>query len=83
MAVPTWSNVETVSLLVGELYVLPGDMNGDGELTLDDVDLLIQAVNNDITELLANPAADVNGNGNVTLQDIIDLVDLVLYPQPK
>ena len=75
-----WSNVETVSLLVGEPYVLPGDMNGDGELTLDDVDLLIQAVNNDVTELLANPAADVNGNGNVTLQDIIDLVDLVLYP---
>ena len=58
-------------------------MNGDGVLTLDDVDLLIQAVNNGITELLANPAADVNGNGNVTLQDIIDLVDLVLYPQTR
>lgn len=75
-----WSNVETVSLLLDAPCFIPGDMNGDGELTLDDVDLLIQAVNNGIVELLAKPAADVNGNGNVNLQDIIDLVDLVLYP---
>ena len=60
------------------LGYLPGDMDGDGMLTLDDLDLLIQAVNDDVRALLDNPAADVNGDDRVSLQDIIDLIDLLL-----
>ena len=60
------------------LGYLPGDMDGDGMLTLDDLDLLIQAVNGKVKALLDNPAADVNGDDRVSLQDIIDLIDLLL-----
>ena len=60
------------------LGYLPGDMDGDGMLTLDDLDLLMQAVNEKDQALLTNPSADVNGDGNVSLQDIIRFIDMLL-----
>lgn len=67
--------------LTGEatlLDFLPGDMNGDNELTLSDVDLLIQQLTNKDPDVEENPVADVNGDERVNLQDIIDLIDVLL-----
>ena len=60
------------------LDYLPGDMNGDNELTLSDVDLLIQQLTNKDPDVEENPVADVNGDERVNLQDIIDLIDVLL-----
>lgn len=56
--------------------VLLGDMDGDGQLTMNDVMLLSQALT-DQSLMLLHAAADVNGDGVVDLSDVIDLVDLV------
>ncbi len=56
---------------------LPGDMDGDGELTDNDIMLLGQALANSEEDMLSLPAADVNGDGTVSLADLILLVDLV------
>lgn len=67
--------------LTGDAVVLdyqPGDMDGDGQLSLSDVDDLIQQLANNASGLQDNPVADVNGDGQVNLQDIIDLIDLLL-----
>ena len=61
------------------LDYLPGDVDGDGVLTLNDVALLMQALTNRDAAVLELPVADVNGNDTVDLQDVIDLVDLLLY----
>ena len=61
------------------LDYLPGDMNGDNQLTLSDVDLLIQHCTDEDPDVYANPVADVNGDERVNLQDIIDLIDLLLW----
>ena len=62
------------------LGYLPGDIDGDGELTENDINLLNDALTNEIADILANPVADVNRDGIVNLQDAINLVDKVLYP---
>ena len=61
------------------LDYLPGDMDGDGELTLNDVDLLIRLLADRDTGFVLDLVADVNGDGQVNLQDVIDLIDILLY----
>ena len=62
-------NIEAISTLT------PGDINGDGELTISDVTGLIDI-------LLSGgdlPAyADVNGDGVVTIKDVTALIDMLL-----
>lgn len=65
---------------VNSLGYLPGDIDGDGVLTEADSYLLNDALTNENADILANPAADVNCDGVVNLQDVMDLIDMVLYP---
>lgn len=60
------------------LPYLPGDIDGDDELTLNDVAQLLQQLSDNAPELQDNPVADVNGDGLVNLQDIIDMIDMLL-----
>ena len=62
-------NIEAISTVV------PGDINGDGTISISDVtgliDLLLSGVD--------MPAyADVNGDGVVTIKDVTDLIDMLL-----
>ena len=53
----------------------PGDINGDGNIAINDVTYLIdQLLSGD--ELPAY--ADVNGDGVVTIKDVTDLIDMLL-----
>ena len=67
----------TVELMGTASAVMPGDMNGDGLLTEEDAALLGQALTDNDSIQLLNPAADVNGDGVVGLKDLIDLIDLI------
>lgn len=50
-----------------------GDLNGDGEVTLADIPLFVDALANDFYD----PAADVNGDGDDNLADIPAFVQLL------
>lgn len=58
-----------------------GDVNGDGQLTIGDVTVLIdQLLGSQPTTF--NPVnADVNGDGNVTIADVTALIDKLLSGQ--
>lgn len=53
----------------------PGDINGDGNIAINDVTNLIDLLLGG-EELPAN--ADVNGDGVVTIKDVTDLIDMLL-----
>ncbi len=54
--------------------VLPGDVNGDGEVSVSDVNAVIDIILMDGSL----PSADVNGDGEVTVSDINALINLIL-----
>ena len=60
--------------------LLPGDVNGDGRVSIDDVTYLIDIMLGGGT---APSTADVNGDGNVNISDVTDLIDLILSGNAK
>ena len=52
----------------------PGDVNGDGEVSISDI--------TDLIDLLLSggdsPLADVNGDGKVSISDVIAIIDKLL-----
>ena len=58
----------------GEMSPLPGDVNGDGEVNVADVNAVInQVLSGQLSE-----AGDVNGDGEVNIADINAVIDLIL-----
>ena len=53
---------------------LPGDVNGDGELGIADINTLIDAILSSNTE----PIYDINGDNEVTISDVMALIDMFL-----
>ena len=54
---------------------LMGDVNGDGEVNISDVNSLIDIVLSGSTE---NDAADVNNDGEINISDVNALIDIIL-----
>ena len=54
--------------------VIPGDVNGDGEVNVVDITALIDIIMNDGTD----EAADVNGDGHIDVVDITALIDMIM-----
>ena len=52
----------------------PGDVNGDGEVNIADVNFLID----NILTGNATPASDVNKDGEVNVADVNTLIDMIL-----
>ena len=53
----------------------PGDVNGDGEVNVADVNTLINAI---LLGVTTNGRMDVNGDGEINIADINALIDLIL-----
>ena len=53
---------------------MPGDVNGDGEVNIADINALIDL----ILTGGATPSADVNGDGEVNIADINAVIDIIL-----
>lgn len=65
-------------ITIGDINVLPGDANGDGDVTQDDIPELVWIVLNKET-INYNPLiADVNQDGKVDIADITALVNIIL-----
>ena len=58
--------------------VLRGDVNGDGEVSIDDVTCLIDYLLSGDAVNIDTEAADVNESGNVSIDDVTALIDLLL-----
>lgn len=56
-----------------ELEKMIGDINGDQEVNITDINLLIDAIINDYTDY----KYDLNRDGEITITDISDLIDLI------
>jgi len=59
--------------------VLPGDVDGDGEITIADansvIDIVVMGGNAGHTRV---PASDRNGDGEVTIADVNAIIDIIL-----
>ena len=54
-----------------------GDVDGDGEIGINDVTALIDYILNS-EEHIVSPGADVDGSGNITIDDVTILIDMLL-----
>ena len=59
-------------------YIRIGDVNGDGNITVTDVMLLVSHILGLEDENFIIGNADVNGDGNITVTDVMLLVSLIL-----
>ena len=73
----TWQ-VGAISI-IKNVATLIGDVNGDGNVNITDVTLLVNHIlgNADDTFIIAN--ADINGDGNVSITDVTGLVNVILH----
>ena len=55
---------------------IPGDVNGDGEVTIADVNTIIGIILGHIDN---TPAADVNSDGEVTVGDVNMVIFYIMY----
>jgi hypothetical protein len=62
-----------------DAIVLPGDVDGDGEITISDansvIDIVVMGGNAGHTH---SPAADANGDGEVTIADVNTIVNMIM-----
>ena len=69
---PTW---EVKSLAVkGEGHWTLGDVDGNGQMAMDDVDCLREIL---LGRTNVTPTADVNGDGKVSIADLTTLIDML------
>ena len=54
---------------------LPGDVNNDGELTVADVNMLVDAI---LSGQAMRSGLDVNGDGEINLADVNSLIEMIL-----
>ena len=70
-----WYFEQVIEDLIPEPEPLPGDVNGDREVNIADVNAVINIIlsgNDD------NTAADVNGDGEINIADVNAVIDIIL-----
>ena len=65
----------TAIVTVGAGGSIPGDVDGDGRVNIDDVTTLIQMLLSGGTN---DSAADIDGNGKVNIDDVTTLINILL-----
>lgn len=64
----------TLHFIKGDIPGKPGDVNGDGEVNIADVNAVIDMI---LTENI-DKAGDVNGDSEVNIADVNSLIDMIL-----
>ena len=70
-----WYFDQVIEDLIPEPEPLPGDVNGDREVNIADVNAVINIIlsgNDD------NTAADVNGDGEINIADVNAIINIIL-----
>ena len=68
-------NTEMVAINALVANGIPGDVNGDGNTDIDDVNELINML---LEYKEKTAAADVNGDGNVDIDDVNAVINILL-----
>lgn len=58
--------------------ILLGDVNGDGNVTGDDVDAVAKHIVGQAPDVFYEDAADINGDGKIDAADIVLIVKMIL-----
>ena len=64
----------TLKFIKGEITPNTGDVNGDGEINIADINALIDCILSGENQ----PAADVNGDGEINIADVNAVIDIIL-----
>ena len=67
-----WTDFENIVCLEDEL--VPGDVNGDGEVNIADVNALIDQILSGVS----SPEGDINGDGEVNIADVNAVIDMIM-----
>lgn len=59
-------------------FAEPGDANGDGRITIEDVTTIIDYLLSSDPTGISTRGADLDGNGNISIDDVTALIDLLL-----
>ena len=70
--------ISTIKVSFKNSSNLLGDANGDGEVSLSDIMLVVDAILSDDTSILILANADIDGDGNISLADIMGIVSIIL-----
>jgi uncharacterized protein YbdZ (MbtH family) len=57
---------------------IPGDANGDGDVTYSDVVAVLKYIMENESEGFDRDAADVNNDGKITVADMVGILDIIL-----
>ena len=74
-----WSNLEVVTLFENTPTVMRGDVNGLGQVDMDDLTVLINYLLDDTTVINTAAAASCNNANDTTLVDMDDLTALINF----
>lgn len=58
--------------------VVKGDVNGDGDMSIDDVTTLIDYLLSNNVNIINQEAADIDEDGRISIDDVSTLIDLLL-----
>ena len=64
----------TISFVYRETFLVTGDVNGDGEVNIADINALIDMILSSGTD----PSGDVNADGEINIADVNAVIDLIL-----
>ena len=78
LEITSTTNKYSVADITDQYSLLPGDVNGDGRLSIADVTVLIDLILGVESDQQTQRRADVNGDGVVSIADATGLVDLLL-----
>lgn len=76
-----YANSEAFTYKAPAVVVEPGDTSGDGELNVEDVNILLNYLTGKLSEEPAN--ADANGDEKVDISDIVFLISKIIQQQAK
>ena len=65
----------TIIVINGEHPIVLGDVNGDGEVNIADINAVINII---LGGNSSTPAADVNGDGEINIADVNAIIDIIL-----
>ena len=57
---------------------IPGDVNGDGQVNITDVTMLINALMSEDFSNIVTDNADLNGDGSINITDVTTLINMVM-----
>ena len=63
---------------IGPCPFTPGDVNGDGKVTITDAGLIVNYILGKYSDVFNDCAADVNGDGSISITDAGEIVRIIL-----